>query len=70
MKKYFLLAIIISCSLALKAQDDQQPYMTKSLSGEAITDARLEASGGSIAVTGVNGTEARLEVFVLSLIHI
>jgi hypothetical protein len=64
MKKYFLLGVIICCGFVLKAQDEQQPYMTKSLSGEAITDARLEASGGSIAVTGVNGTEARLEVFV------
>jgi hypothetical protein len=34
------------------------------LSGESITGAKIDASGGSIDVTGVNGSEARLEVFV------
>jgi hypothetical protein len=65
MKKYFLLAAIVCCSLVLKAQDESQPYMVKSMSTEAITDAKLQASGGSITVTGVNGSEARLEVYVI-----
>jgi hypothetical protein len=55
---------MICGDFALKAQDEKQPYMVKSLSGEAITDAKLQASGGSISITGVQASEARLEVFV------
>jgi len=64
MKTYFFLLATICCGLALKAQTDKQPYLTKSLSGQNISGAKLTASGGSINVTGVNGPEARLEVFV------
>ena len=64
MKTYFLFAAIIFCSLVLKAQTNNQPYLTKPLSGESITDAKISASGGSISVTGVTGSEARLEVYV------
>ena len=64
MKKYFLLAAMACYSLLLKARDDKQPYMVKSLSNEAITNAKLEASGGGISVMGVSASEAKLEVFV------
>jgi len=64
MKTYLILFAAMFCSLVLKAQTDKQPYLTKSLSGQNINNAKLEASGGSISVTGVNESEARLEVFV------
>jgi hypothetical protein len=64
MKTYLLPLAMLCCSLALHAQSDKQPYLTKSLSGQSISSAKLEASGGSITVRGVNGSEARLEVFV------
>ncbi len=64
MRKYLLFAALFCCGTAVKAQTDKQPYLTKSLSGQSITSAKIDASGGSIGVTGVNGTEARLEVFV------
>ncbi len=64
MKPLLLFVIIFSCGLALKAQDEKQPFMVKSLSGEAVTDAKLRASGGSITVTGITSGDARLEVFV------
>lgn len=56
---------MLSCGLVLKAQEEkQQPYMTRSLSNEAITNAKMQTSGGGITATGVSGNEARLEVFV------
>lgn len=64
MRSFFLLVAMLSCGLVLKAQDEKQPYMTKSLSNDAISDAKLQTSGGGITVTGVSGNEARLEVFV------
>ena len=63
MRAFFLIAIM-ACSITLKAQTDKQPYLVKSLSGESVTHAKIDASGGSISVTGVNNGEARLEVFV------
>lgn len=64
MKTVLFLFATICCGVAVKAQTDKQPYLTKSLSGQNINNARMEASGGSINVTGVNESEARLEVFV------
>jgi hypothetical protein len=64
MKKYFLFTAIIFCNLVLKAQRDKQPYLIRPLSGKAINDAKINASGGSISVTGVSDAEARLEVYV------
>lgn len=63
MKKYFLFLAMFSCSIALKAQSDKQPYLTKSLAGESITSAKIDASGGSITVTG-SASDARIEVFI------
>jgi len=64
MKTIFFFLAMTCCGLAVKAQTDKQPYLTKSLAGENISSAKLEASGGSISVTGVNASEARLDVFV------
>jgi hypothetical protein len=64
MRSFLLLVAMLSCGLASKAQDETQPYMTKSLSNEAITDATLQTSGGGITAAGVDGNQARLEVFV------
>ena len=64
MRSLLLFIAIFSCGLALKAQDEKQPYLVKSLSGEAVTDAKLRASGGSITVIGITSGDARLEVFV------
>ena len=66
MKSSFLFLMIICCSIAAKAQSDKQPYLVKSLTGESINSAKINASGGSISVMGVNASEARLEVFVIA----
>jgi DUF4097 and DUF4098 domain-containing protein YvlB len=41
-------------------------YLTKSLSKEAIREVYARTSGGSIFVSGVSDTEARIEVYVRS----
>ncbi len=66
MRTYLLFIAIFCCSIATKAQSDKQPFLTKTLSGLAINTAKVVASGGSISATGVDESQARLEVFVTS----
>lgn len=64
MKKYLTFFLLSSLQLSVMAQSDKEPYMTKPLSKESIKDVEVETSGGSIAVSGVPASEARIEVFV------
>lgn len=66
MKKYFLIAVITVLSVSVNSQIkmDKDPFLTKSLSNESFKDAYVRTSGGSISVTGVNTSEARVEVYV------
>lgn len=66
MKKILLLVTALTSIIYTNAQDDKVPYMTKSLSGDNVKDAKVETSGGSIQVTGVAAGEARIEVYVRS----
>lgn len=63
MKKYSLLLILMASVFLIQAQSDE-PYQTKSLANESIKNVKVETSGGSIAVTGVSSSEARLEVYI------
>jgi hypothetical protein len=66
MKKHFLLALIITISVSVIAQE-KTPYMTKSLSGESIKSTEVQTSGGSISVTGVNSAaETKVDVYIYS----
>lgn len=64
MKKLLLLVTALTPLIFANAQDDKEPYMTKSLSSENIKAAKVETSGGSIYVSGVAGSEARVEVYI------
>lgn len=66
MKKYFFLFALAGYSVAINAQNnqDKEPYSTKSLSKETIKNVQVKTSGGSISVSGVNSSEARIEVYV------
>jgi hypothetical protein len=66
MKKYLLLFVATTAMLALNAQfkADKEPFLTKSLSGDAIKNVEATTSGGSISVAGVSASEARIEVYV------
>ncbi|HEV8284620.1 MAG TPA: DUF4097 family beta strand repeat-containing protein [Chitinophagaceae bacterium] len=66
MKKYFSLLPLSLLQLSLMAQfkSDKEPFMTKSLSNESIKNMEVQTSGGSISVSGVAASEARIEVYV------
>ena len=66
MKKYLLLIALTVQAFIVSAQfkSDKEPFLVKSLKGEAITMAEIQTSGGGIFVIAVGTGEARLEVFV------
>jgi hypothetical protein len=64
MKKYILFLSLISVSVAVKAQFDKEPYITKSLSNQSVQNVKVETSGGSITVGGVSPADAKIEVYI------
>lgn len=66
MKKHFLFLLLAaqSCFVMAQFKADKEPFMTKSLSNESIKMVDVQTSGGSISVSGVNASEARIEVYV------
>jgi hypothetical protein len=66
MKKYFLFLLLAVLQLTVKAQfrSDKEPLITKSLNNEAVKNVEVQTSGGSISVSGVAASEARIEVYV------
>ncbi|HVW96779.1 MAG TPA: DUF4097 family beta strand repeat-containing protein [Mucilaginibacter sp.] len=64
MKTYLILLIAACQSIAALAQDEKVPYMTRSLSGEAINSVTVRTSAGGIAVSGRAGQEPRIEVYI------
>jgi hypothetical protein len=64
MQKLAIMLFALVVTVAVQAQSDKEPYLTKSLSKEAIKDVYARTSGGGITVTGVPDNEARIEVYV------
>ena len=64
MKKFLLLIAITATAFIVKAQNNQTPYLTKSLSSVNVQQVHVETSGGSIAVTGVDPSQAKIEVYI------
>lgn len=64
MNKYLLIIVFASAAFAAVAQENRTPYLTKSLSDDAIRSIEAKTSGGSIEVSGGNAQEARIEVYV------
>ena len=66
MKKYFLFLLVVFLQLTVMAQfkSDKEPLVTKSLSNESVKNVEVQTSGGSISVSGVAASEARIEVYV------
>jgi DUF4097 and DUF4098 domain-containing protein YvlB len=66
MKNIITLLTLVSFCLAAHAQFDaeKEPYITRSLSNDAIKNVKVRTSGGGITVEGVNASEAKLEVYV------
>jgi hypothetical protein len=66
MKKSFLILMLLFQASLLIAQstEEKEPFMTKSLSNEAIKNVEVRTSGGSISVVAVNPSEAKVEVYI------
>ena len=65
MKKYMVLFMLSGLGLAASAQSKEgMLYINKSLSADAIQQVEANTSGGGIQVSGVNPSEARIEVYV------
>ncbi|MDP4264627.1 MAG: hypothetical protein Q8941_19010 [Bacteroidota bacterium] len=66
MKKPFLILVIVLQASLTMAQfnAEKDPFMTKPLSNENIKNAEVQTSGGSISVSAVNPSEARIEVYI------
>ena len=64
MKKAFLLVLFVSGIITIKAQSDKEPWLTKSLSSESVQNVKARTSGGSLSVSGVNASSARIEVYI------
>ena len=64
MKKILYLFVAVIISTALHAQQSGSPYLTKSLTKENIKEVLAKTSGGGIFISGVTGSEARLEIYI------
>ena len=64
--RIILSLLFIVSGFFIQAQNSKNSllYLNKPLSAEAIKEVEAKTSGGSIAVTGVNPSEARIEVYV------
>lgn len=67
MKKTFILLLLTSLVISANAQfnAEKTPVITKSLSSENVKSILSETSGGNISVTGVNASEAKIEVYAV-----
>ncbi len=66
MKTYIILFFLACQGVIAMAQDNENrtPYLTKSLSGDAIKHVFVNTSGGSITVSGDKGQQPRVEVYI------
>ncbi len=65
MKKYMVLFVLAGLAFTASAQSREgMLYMTKTLSADDIKQVEANTSGGGIKVSGVNASEARIEVYV------
>src|SRR5262245_46016755 len=64
MQKLAIIMFALVVTIAVRAQSDKEPYLTKSLSKDAIKDVYARTSGGGITVIGGPENEARIEVYI------
>lgn len=62
MKQYLILLLNL-LSYSLYAQESQTPFITKSFDGKAISQLKVETSGGNITVSGGN-TPSRVDIYI------
>jgi hypothetical protein len=63
MKTYIIL-LFVACQSIVALAQDKTPYLTKSLSADAIKKVFVSTSGGSITVSGDKSQQPRVEVYI------
>jgi hypothetical protein len=63
MTKLLMILLVVCSTGSLLAQNEKQPFLTKSLSGESVKEVEAITSGGNIDVASVAAGQERLEVF-------
>jgi hypothetical protein len=63
MKTYIIL-LFVACQSMVALAQDKTPYLTKSLSADAIKKVFVSTSGGSITVSGDKSQQPRVEVYI------
>jgi hypothetical protein len=68
MKHYLILLLLTGFGFTVSAQfnSEKEPYLTKSLSNEAVKKVSMETTGGNISVLSAGSSDSRLEVYVQS----
>lgn len=64
MKTIFTLLFATCLGAAALAQDNQTPYLTKSLANDGINSVVVSTSAGGINVSGKSGEAPRIEVYI------
>lgn len=64
MKRYLIALLPLILCVALNAQSPEKAYLTRSFSGEIISQVLSETSGGNIIVNAVSSSDSRVEVYV------
>lgn len=64
MKKLLYLLLFAGQAACAQYPTEKDPFLTKPLSSENVQKVEAQTSGGSISVTGVTASEARVEVFI------
>lgn len=62
---FFFVSIVMGLSVSAQFDARKTPLLTKSLSSDNVKSVIAETSGGSITVTGVEASEAKIEVYVV-----
>jgi hypothetical protein len=64
--KLLVVLTLVQCTLAIaQSKNDSEPFMTKSFR-ESIASTKVETSGGNVTVTGIDGSESKVEVYITS----
>ncbi|NTS41329.1 DUF4097 family beta strand repeat protein [Flavisolibacter sp. BT320] len=67
MRKLFILfALGLQAAFVQAQNNNKEPYLTRTLRNDQVKTVEATTSGGSISVTGVSPSEARIEVYVLA----
>lgn len=63
---HIILAFLFISLSSLAQKDTDKPYMIKTFSANDVKNLKMNTSGGGLTVTGITGSESRIEVYIRS----